>query len=125
MHKHIDSTLTTSSFNTKDLNEFRGERKTPISIIKLDIERAELKLLKHGHDILRQDRPIIFLEILDEKDYTLFDTLFQDLSYEFIKINDDLKIFSFCSKIEGEDKVGRNWICFPKESREEIYSLVN
>ncbi len=123
-HKNIDKNLDSVLLDVIDMIDFRKKTNSKIDIIKLDIERAELSLLTHSRGIIIEDRPIIFLEILDKDDYIKFDALFYDLSYKFIKINDIRKVIFHCNNIKNEKIVGRNWICYPSEIEQTLRSII-
>jgi len=123
-HQYIDESLPVSYFDSQDICVFRQRSTIPINVIKLDIERAELKLLNHAKTIIESDRPIIFLEILDKEEYVNFEDLFHDISYSFIKINDSKKEIIFSEHIKNEDQIGRNWICYPNELSNKILSSI-
>jgi FkbM family methyltransferase len=47
------------------LTEFQSEKRC--SLVKVDVEGAELKVLRGGSDLLRRDRPAVFTELFNEQ----------------------------------------------------------
>lgn len=121
-HQHVNPNLSHSEFKVRDISDFRKALNEKISLIKLDIERAELQLLKHAEDIIKNDRPIIFCEILDIDMYEDFQTFFEKLEYEYVQISDSQNKFFYKSDISNSNMIGRNWILFPGELKQDLIS---
>lgn len=116
-HQKIIKGTESISLKIKDLLEIRKELNQKLDLIKIDIERAELPLLKHANKLINQDRPIIFCEILDHEFYSEFDHLFLESGYRMIKIDDNNKLNFKVKEMKHESKVGINWIFYPKEHK--------
>jgi FkbM family methyltransferase len=82
--------------------------KKRISLIKIDIERAELPLLKIMIDRIVKDETIVLSEILDEEFYEDFDKLFYQNGYQSVLIDDDSNKLHLVNKLSTCTKVGRN-----------------
>lgn len=125
-HRKVHHDMTMGSFEAKDIFKAREEIDKKLDLIKLDIERAELPLLKHATKLLETDRPIIFCEILDAADYFDYQVLFEALDYGFIQVNDDDHNYTHCQSISdhGNRSLGRNWIFYPKEKQAMIKAVI-
>jgi len=84
----------------------------------MDIERAELPILKHAINSIAKDRPVIFCEVLDQDSYPEFNVILKELGYKTIKIDDQNKQYFFVEDMALETKVGMNWIFYPKELKD-------
>lgn len=125
-HRHVEDHLTVGSFEAKDILKIREEIDKKVDLLKLDIERAELSLLKHAKEILEIDRPILFCEVLDASDYENYQNLIESLDYGCIQINDDDHTYFDCKSmlVDGEHSAGRNWIFYPNEMQAMILAAV-
>lgn len=95
-------------FNFKNLNLEKGN----ISILKIDVEGAELEVLKSFKENINLDKPIILMEILPvynhDNQFRLnrqnqLINILKDLGYEFYRINkenENLKGFNNINNIE-------------------------
>lgn len=82
--------------------------KKRISLIKIDIERAELPLLKLMINRIVKDNTIVLSEILDKEFYEDFDKLFHQNGYRSVLIDDDSNKLHIVKKLSNCTKVGRN-----------------
>ena len=96
-----------------------------MSLVKLDIERAELIVLKDGIERLQKDQTIIFCEILDRESIFPIQSLFNKIDYVFINVNDKKKrlIYSGTSTEDLPEALGwasrnQNWVILPKQIME-------
>jgi FkbM family methyltransferase len=86
-----------------------------ISLIKIDIERGELPLLRIMIDRIVKDKTIVLSEILDEEFYEDFDTLFHQNGFQSIKINDSNHSTEIVASLGGTRRIGRNVLFIPAE----------
>ena len=114
-HRYVNKDLGEIRFQVRDFLEVNESFNTKIDLIKMDIERAELSLIKHIKSILNKDRPIIFCEILDQDAYAEFGKLFNEIGYKYLKIDDKNKCHHHVSNMSLETPVGLNWIFYPME----------
>ena len=91
-----------------------------MSLVKLDIERAELIVLRDGIERIQKDQTIIFCEILDRESIFKIFSLFSKIDYVFININDHKKrlIYSGTSTEDLPEDLGPNWVILPKQIME-------
>ena len=89
--------------------------KKRISLIKIDIERAELPLLNIMIDRIVKDKTIVLSEILDEEFYEDFDKLFHKNSFQALKIDDKNNQIKRVSSLAGTDRIGRNVLFVPPD----------
>ena len=91
-----------------------------MSLVKLDIERAELIVLRDGIERIQKDQTIIFCEILDRESIFKIHSLFKKIDYVFININDTKKrlIYSDTSTEDLSEDLGPNWVILPKQIME-------
>jgi len=122
-HKYINKNLGKTRFQVRDFLEVYEGFNQKIELIKMDIERAELPLIKHIKDILNKDRPIVFCEILDQEAYAEFGEFFNEIDYKYLKIDDQNKCFHQVSNMAVETLVGLNWIFYPVERGHMLSSL--
>lgn len=122
-HQYVNTNLSHSLFEIRDILEIKKILNKKIDLIKLDIERAELEILHRAKDIIDYDKPIIFCEILDIEMYDSFQDFFQDLTYEYIQIDDEKKQYYFTPRISNNQNIGRNWIFYPKELKDQLSSI--
>lgn len=66
----LTASLVASASNTKQqrvantrLDDFAAGIKRPVQLVKIDVEGAELSVLRGGRDMLRRDRPILVVEV--------------------------------------------------------------
>ena len=86
-----------------------------ISLIKIDIERAELPLLQSVIERILEDRACVLSEILDVEFYEEFDDLFFANNYQSIKIDDLNNSFKKVDRLLGGSKMGDNVLFLPSE----------
>jgi FkbM family methyltransferase len=120
-HRYVNKDLGEIRFQVRDFLEVNESFDTKIDMIKMDIERAELPIIKHIKHILNKDRPIIFCEILDQDEYPKFGKLFDEIGYKYLKIDDKNKCYHHVSNMSMETPVGLNWIFYPME-RSHLFS---
>ena len=83
-----------------------------IGFIHLDVEKMELKVLQGSVKIIEIFRPIISVEVLDEKSLDNLYKFFQKIKYEMYLVDENCAISS--------KKICRNLICFPYEKNKFI-----
>ena len=93
-------------------SEFSNQK---ISLVKMDIERAELSLLKRCLGRFSHDKSIILCEILDVEDYPKFDELFSNYDYQIIVIDDKNKSAAPVADLSSTTQVGRNVLFMPPD----------
>lgn len=59
-----------------------------VELIKIDVEGHEINVLNGMYDVVKRDKPIILLEIIGEDNATALNTMFQELGYRFISIDE-------------------------------------
>ena len=91
-----------------------------MSLVKLDIERAELIVLRDGIERIQKDQTIIFCEILDRESIFPIHSLFNKIDYVFINVNDQKKRLIYCgtSTEDLPEDLGPNWVILPKQIME-------
>ena len=125
-HKYISRDAGTLACKAKDISrlldtDYKDKR---ISLMKLDIERAELPLLQQIISRLINDCTCIICEILDEESYHEFDTLFSRNGYKSILVDDNNNKAIEVNNLKGVKKIGRNVVFIPEnQNTEDIISL--
>jgi hypothetical protein len=77
-----DATLDRITVTLRTLDDFLAERKVgPVDLMKIDVETYEPRVLRGGARMLREDRPVIFLEILPTADADALDTIRREFDY--------------------------------------------
>ncbi|MBV8487133.1 MAG: FkbM family methyltransferase [Planctomycetaceae bacterium] len=77
-----DATLDRIIVTLTTLDSFIAERKVgPVDLMKIDVETYEPQVLRGGARMLREDRPVIFLEILPAADADALDTIRREFDY--------------------------------------------
>ena len=116
-HAHIDKDAGTKICKTKKIDELLEERYKDmrISLIKIDVERAEYPILQSIISRIIQDKSCVLCEILDEESYEKFDQLFCTKHFQSIVIDDDKHSAFQVKKLAGMSKVGRNILFIPKD----------
>jgi FkbM family methyltransferase len=121
-HRHIhpeSSTISCAAISFKEYLE-SNHKEQILSLIKLDIERAELIVLRDGIERLQKNQTIIFCEILDRESIFPIQSLFNKIDYVFINVNDEKKrlIYSGTSTEDLPEDLGENWVILPKQIME-------
>lgn len=125
-HKYISRDAGTLVCKSKDISrlldsDYKDKR---ISLMKLDIERAELPLLQQIISRLINDSTCILCEILDEESYQEFDTLFTLNGYKSIQVDDNNKKAIEVNNLKDAKKIGRNVVFIPdNQDTEDIIKL--
>ena len=116
-HSHIEKDAGTKICKTKKIDELLEERYKDmrISLIKIDVERAEYPILQSIISRIIQDKSCVLCEILDEEFYEKFDQLFCTNHFQSIVIDDDKHSAFQVKKLAGMSKVGRNILFIPKD----------
>lgn len=116
-HSFIEKDAGTMICKAKNVNNLLQKNLTDmkISLIKIDIERAELSLLRLIIKRIVLDKTIILCEILDKDLYPKFDELFTPYGYESILIDDKNYQAKRVKNLKGESKIGRNVLFLPSE----------
>jgi len=118
-HRYVDTESSSISCATISFKEYleSNHKEKILSLAKLDIERAELIVLRDGIERIQKDRTIIFCEILDRDSIFKISSLFKEIDYVFININDKKKrlIYSGTSTEDLSEDIGHNWVILPKQ----------
>jgi len=112
-HRYIDKESTTLDCKVKNIREVleKDFSQKPISLIKLDIERAELDLLTKSIDLFSEKKTSILCEILDIDDYEKFDNLFSNFEFDKYVIDDNKKRLKKVKNLKDlKEQLGRNVI---------------
>ena len=121
-HRHVAPESSSISCATISFREYleSNHKEQVLSLVKLDIERAELIVLKDGIERLQKDQTIIFCEILDRESIFPIQSLFNKIDYVFINVNDKKKrlIYSGTSTEDLPEDLGPNWVILPKQIME-------
>ena len=121
-HRHVCPESSSISCATISFREYleSNHKEQALSLVKLDIERAELIVLKDGIERLQKDQTIVFCEILDRESIFPIHSLFNKIDYVFININDRKKrlIYSGASTEDIPEDLGPNWVILPKQIME-------
>lgn len=109
-HRFIEKDAGTKICKARNVSSVLSSElsKKRISLIKIDIERAELPLLKTMIDRIVKDKTIVLSEILDEEFYEDFDKLFYQNGYQSVLIDDDSNKLHLVNRLSNITKVGRN-----------------
>ena len=125
-HPYIEtesSSISCAAISFKEYLE-SNHKEQILSLVKLDIERAELMVLRDGIEKIQKDQTIIFCEILtqsiDRESIFKFHSLFKKIDYVFININDTKKrlLYSGTSTEDLSEEIGKNWVILPKQIME-------
>ena len=121
-HDYIDpesSTINCATISFKEYLESNNKEQI-LSLVKLDIERAELIVLRDGIERLQKDQTIIFCEILDRESIFPIQSLFNKIDYVFINVEDKKKRLIYCgaSTEDLPEDLGQNWVILPKQIME-------
>jgi len=121
-HRYVypeSSSISCATISFKEYLE-SNHKEQILSLVKLDIERAELIVLKDGIERIQRDQTIIFCEILDRESIFKIQSLFKKIDYVFININDNKKrlIYSEASTEDLPEDLGPNWVILPKQIME-------
>lgn len=124
-HEYILNELDSIYLDCVDINEFLSSFNKKVDLIKLDIERAEYEVLNRASKYIERDRPIIFLEILDNDLYERFNSLFKPMHYKFIQIDDQNMNSTMHESMLNAEFFGSNWIFFPEEYEKKLLMILN
>jgi len=116
-HRFIEENADVKICDVKNLNSLLNSSfsNLKISLIKIDIERAELPVLRSAIDRILEDRTFVLSEILDVEFYEEFDNLFFANNYQSIKINDSNSSYEKVDRLLGTKKTGNNVLFLPPE----------
>lgn len=107
------------------LDDYVGERGIQkIDLMKVDVEGAEIRVLRGGEITLRRDRPMVLCEILPQGEANLEDLegLLQSMRYEAALIG--LSELGFGGPISPDStRVHKNFLLCPAERVEEARAL--
>ena len=121
-HRYVETESSSISCATISFKEYleSNHKEQILSLVKLDIERAELIVLRDGIERIQKDQTIIFCEILDRESIFKIHSLFKKIDYVFININDHKKrlIYSGTSTEDLPEDLGPNWVILPKQIME-------
>ena len=121
-HPYVDpesSSISCAAISFKEYLE-SNHKEQILSLVKLDIERAELIVLRDGIERIQKDQTIIFCEILDRESILKIHSIFKKIDYDIIYIHDDKKrlIYSGDSIEDLPEDLGPNWVMLPKQIME-------
>ena len=121
-HRYVypeSSSISCATISFKEYLE-SNHKEQVLSLVKLDIERAELIVLRDGIERIQKDQTIIFCEILDRESIFKIHSLFKKTDYVFININDTKKRLIYCgtSTEDLPEDLGPNWVILPKQIME-------
>ena len=121
-HRYVypeSSSISCATISFKEYLE-SNHKEQILSLVKLDIERAELIVLKDGIERIQKDQTIIFCEILDRESIFPIHSLFNKIDYVFINVNDQKKRLIYCgtSTEDLPEDLGPNWVILPKQIME-------
>ncbi len=121
-HRYVvpeSSTISCATISFKEYLESNNKEQI-LSLVKLDIERAELIVLRDGIERLQKDQTIIFCEILDRESIFPIQSLFNKIDYVFINVEDKKKRLIYCgaSTEDLPEDLGPNWVILPKQIME-------
>ena len=121
-HSFIEKDSGTLACKARNINDVLQNECSDmkISLIKIDIERAELPLLTLIIKRIIHDQTCVLCEVLDWESYNKFDELFTANHFYSILIDDVNHKAMRVEKLNGEEKVGRNILFVPKELDFEI-----
>ena len=95
VHDSIDEWNTGETIKTKSITLNDYFKDIPISAIKMDIENFEFFALKGGYSVLKQNLPIIYLELWDNENRVKCFELLEEIGYKpFIIKNENLVEFN-------------------------------
>ena len=121
-HRYVETESSSISCPTISFKEYleSNHKEQILSLVKLDIERAELIVLRDGIERIQKDQTIIFCEILDRESIFKIHSLFNKIDYVFININDHKKrlIYNETSIEDLPEDLGKNWVILPKQIME-------
>jgi len=125
-HRHVEKDSSSTICEVRDISEVLETilKNEPICLVKIDIERGEIPVLKRGFDRLYSDKTIILCEILDQEDFTKFENLFTKQDYKKLLIDDENKKYKVVSDLSEAKKVGRNVIFIPLEKIDEALNVI-
>lgn len=119
-HVYIDPNTRTKKFLVKNLNSLNNTlfKNLRISVIKIDIERAEFPLLNSIIDRIIKDQTSVLCEILDTEMYEKFGNLFNSNIFHTFLIDDKNKCIKKVKSLSGLDssnRLGRNVLFTPSD----------
>lgn len=119
-HIFIDPNASTKKFPVKNLNSLNQTlfKNFRISVIKIDIERAEFPLLNSIIDRIIKDRTSVLCEILDIEMYEKFGNLFHSNIFYTFLIDDKNKSIKKVKSLSGlnfSSMLGRNVLFTPSD----------
>ena len=94
-----------------------------ISLIKIDVERAELPLLNLIMDRIIRDKTCVLCEVLDYESYKNFDELFSKNNYHSIIIDDKKHTAVRVKELNGQKKIGDNILFIPSDKALDLNNL--
>jgi len=114
-HKYINPaagqlkcrTMSVSTLFKKEISKKR------ISLIKIDVERGELLILKSMLSRILADKATVLCEILDEENYPKFDKLFYDNGFKIFMIDDANHKIVQLDCLNKKPKIARNVLFIP------------
>ena len=127
-HRYVypeSSSISCATISFKEYLE-SNHKEQILSLVKLDIERAELIVLRDGIERIQKDQTIIFCEILDRESIFKIHGLLKRIDYVFININDHKKRLIYCGTKPNwnalpedlPEDLGPNWVILPKQIME-------
>jgi len=118
---YYDNVLATHEVETNTLDGFMQERNLdPVSLIKLDVEGHEAAVLDGASGVFRNDRPVLFMEILTTTDCLPFQIFFDKNNYANAVLYPGGLMWRRSIQSEGNNT---NHLLCPSEHKEEIMRL--
>jgi FkbM family methyltransferase len=125
---HPDDTNNSIEITTQRLDDLTQIRDLEsVSLIKIDVEGAELSVIKGALETIRENKPVLFIELLRKWSkifgYHPNDVLIilQDLGYKVFEVNGELKNIE---RID-ESTVSTNFLLLPEtaDGQKDLYNL--
>ncbi len=88
---------------------------SPVDLMKIDVEGAEIEVLKGGLQTFKRDRPIIICEVLFNFNEAELSSIMKDLNYSFFAHTGYNRLKKVDSLIREEDDGVRNVFFVPTE----------
>lgn len=108
--------------SAKRINEVRRETQA-IDLLKIDVEGAEIEVLRGGFETIKEDRPIVICEVLYGLNESDLQSLFKGLDYSFFAhVENGLK--RMASIIRKEDNGIRDVFFVPVEKENLVAEFI-
>ena len=116
------------------------ELRRPISFLKIDVEGAELEVLRGSETMLRRDRPLVSIEILPCYDASNefriqrqqeVEVLMRDIAYQCFRVQKSGALFEKLAGLEPIESIGvhsdlhlSDYLWVPEEQSQRVLALV-